>query len=219
MWSSSTGSEAASGGPAIPALPAGASPAALAGGPASLVPAVAPELPAGTDDLAFLSDAARSKVVELVRSISAQFAGSAAGIRREVTQHAAAGAKTSPSAADRNTAKGKERLRAIWTESLANDISTRTYNEASIRISRERQEVWICRPGPSDDPAPKTYRMQEQPKCFETHMKLWEASTRGFDLSIEYLRKSLAKLDQAAPDEASVPPPRRMFGRQARPGT
>lgn len=164
-------------------------------------------VPGGTDDLAFLSDAARSKVVELVRSISGQFAGGAAGIRRDVGHKAVGGRKE------------KDRLRAIWTESLANDISARAYNEASIRISRERREVWVCRPGPSDDPAPKTYRVQDQPTCFETHMKLWEASTRGFDLSIDYLRRSLAKLDEAA-EQAAAPPlpgPRRLFGR-LRPG-
>lgn len=162
-----------------------------------------PMVAGGSDDLAFLSDAARSKVVELVRSISAQFAGGADGLRRELGQKAAGGRKD------------KDRLRAIWTESLANDISARSYNEASIRISRERREVWVCRPGPSNDPAPKTYRMPEQPKCFETHMKLWEASTRGFDLSIDYLRKSLAKLDEPAPETPPAPPPlpRKLFGR------
>lgn len=165
-----------------------------------------PMIAGGSDDLAFLSDAARSKVVELVRSISTQFAGGADGLRRDLG-HRAAGVR-----------KGKDRLRAIWTESLANDISARAYNEASIRISRERREVWVCRPGPSHDPAPKTYRVQEQPSCFETHMRLWEASTQGFDLSIEYLRKSLSQLDEAAPDAdlpppPPAPPPRKLFGR------
>lgn len=168
---------------------------AIAALPATKEVEDAPAILAASDvalgDAASFPDAARSKVAETVRAISAGFAASAAAISKDAAAYKV-GSSVSGSA-----------LRAIWSACLADDLKARALNLESMRISRQKGQIWIYDPDCQNarDPAAKSYPLQDQPADFDAYMTSWEAIARGFDLSIEHLRKSIARLDRQAAAE------------------
>lgn len=136
------------------------------------------------------SDGVRSKIAELVKTTKT-FPDSgpvAAGNRGDSYG---------------TTSRVEDEMRSAWSQDLSGLIAAKSASEKSIRLSREKEEVWLCVPGETD-PARQFYRLENQPENFEEYMKLKEEASRGLDMSIAMTRDMLAGVDKPTPAQAET---------------
>jgi hypothetical protein len=109
-------------------------------------------------------------------------------------------ARVARKAADLVTSRG------IITDSLQATIKSQTDARKSIRISREKGEIWVYDPtyNNKDDPSLHAYRLQNQPKDPELYLQITQHYVDGSDSVIAQLRADLDDLDRPSVSDAEV---------------